>query len=263
MRPRFSRAMIGALLLGVVLIAALAIAVETSKEQGAKEEAKSLSLDQVPAVVQATIKKEAADAQIKKIELENENGKEVYTVEILKDNKESEFSVAPNGDFLGFEQEENEEEGQEQSVDFAALPAAVKAAAEKHFGAGSPFKATKEAKGKITTYEIAVEKDGMEQSIDVSEAGNIAEVEKQIPASELPATVLDKIKSEFPAASIKKVTEIKKTIYELDLTINGQEKEVKASPSGKLMSHDEEGEKGKACEKGKKEGEKGEEKDED
>lgn len=67
----------------------------------------SLTLEQVPAAVRATINKEAAGSQITEIERELEDGKTVYTAEISKDGKEEELTIAPDGRLISRELEDD------------------------------------------------------------------------------------------------------------------------------------------------------------
>ena len=61
-------------------------------------------------MVRETIKKHVEGKEIKVIEVEVEDGKLVYDVEIIKDVKVSEFTVASDGNFLGFEEEKGKED---------------------------------------------------------------------------------------------------------------------------------------------------------
>ncbi len=62
---------------------------------------KTVTLDQVPAAVKATILKEAAGAKVKEIERETKDGQTVYEAEFLRDGREIEIAIAPDGTLLG------------------------------------------------------------------------------------------------------------------------------------------------------------------
>jgi len=65
----------------------------------------SLTLDQVPAEVRATILAHTPASAIVEIELDNEGGKSVYDVEVAGG---SEFVVAPDGAYLGLEEDDDD-----------------------------------------------------------------------------------------------------------------------------------------------------------
>lgn len=68
-------------------------------EKNEKEEI--VTLDAVPAAVKATIQKEAAGAEIKEIEKETEDGKTIYSAEVLIKGQIVDLKIAPDGKFLG------------------------------------------------------------------------------------------------------------------------------------------------------------------
>jgi uncharacterized membrane protein YkoI len=76
---------------------------EADDEETAADE--QVSLAQVPEAVKATIAKEIAGAQIKEIEKETENGKTIYSVEVILNGQDVDFEIAPDGTLLGKEVE--------------------------------------------------------------------------------------------------------------------------------------------------------------
>jgi hypothetical protein len=244
---------------------------------------KIVNITEVPSGVRAVIEKSAAGGEIKEIEMNNKDGKIFYTADIVKDGKTQEISVAADGTLMK-EEEEGEKEGKEeegkkeekdveQKIDFKDVPQAVKDTVGKNLGAGGPFKASLEMEDEKKVYEIETEKDGMTSSINVTEDGTLLEIEKQIPASELPKGVLSELEEECPNAKIQKITVVQKFSFEVEISVN-KVKEVKISPTGKIeKDKGEEGKKeegkeecckkGEGKEEGKKEwGKKGEGKEE-
>jgi len=67
-------------------------------------------VDQVPAAAKATIERESQGAAIKELHKEMEGGKLVYGAEIVRDGKESEIHVAPDGTVTKRETGEHEED---------------------------------------------------------------------------------------------------------------------------------------------------------
>ena len=85
-----------------VLIAAAFIA--SALVCAAQEKDEVITFTQAPAAVQATIKKYATEAEIKKIEKGEDDGKIVYEVAITKSGKDSELTIARNGKLLSVEE---------------------------------------------------------------------------------------------------------------------------------------------------------------
>ncbi len=94
-------------------VGAIALLVFADDEQ-------TMSLSQVPDAVRTTIEQQSAGAEIQEIELGNEDGKQIYEVEVIRDGKEVDFLVAPDGTFLGYEEEDeddDEDEDEEEHED--------------------------------------------------------------------------------------------------------------------------------------------------
>jgi len=96
---------------GLLLMAGLAGCSTTSQTgsagaMGAADDGEvTLTLDQVPANVRATILKHTSADAITEIELDTEDGVAVYDVEVAGG---SEFMVAPSGDYLGVEKDDED-----------------------------------------------------------------------------------------------------------------------------------------------------------
>jgi len=167
---------VAVLALGVAaLVAGAALA-----EKARKHEEK-VTLDQVPQAVKATILKEAGGAKIKEIEKETKGERTVFEAEFVKDGKEIEIKVAPDGTLLKreVEGEEEEHEGRreheehEQKVTLDQVPAAVKATILKEAGGAKIREIEKETKGDRTIYEAEFVKDGKEIEIKVAPDGTL------------------------------------------------------------------------------------------
>jgi hypothetical protein len=88
--------------LGIVAAGTISLSMAVACRAAAVEQ--EVSLDKVPAAVRATIEKHAAGAKIHKVEIVTET---VYDVEIRKDGKATEFSVSPDGKYLGVKTDED------------------------------------------------------------------------------------------------------------------------------------------------------------
>ena len=74
------------------------------------EDEEQVSLAEVPGTVQATLVKEAAGAEIKEVKKENEDGKIVYSADVIVGGQEVEFKIAPDGTLLGKEADDEDDE---------------------------------------------------------------------------------------------------------------------------------------------------------
>jgi len=110
------------ILLIALMVVALCFAVATTGlagKCGKKEKDQTLTLDQLPPAVRATLEAQAQGCTIEEIEKETEDGNTVYSADIVKaDGTKSEVKIAEDGTLLPPEVE-NKDEGTagEQSGD--------------------------------------------------------------------------------------------------------------------------------------------------
>jgi hypothetical protein len=103
MDPQLTRTLFAILFLAMTAVLLPACA---SAECCTEGEDESVALASLPAYVQATILAYAGDRPVTEIEHEFENGTELYCVEV-GDEDEVEFHVALDGEFLGYDDEED------------------------------------------------------------------------------------------------------------------------------------------------------------
>ena len=82
----------------------------------------TVSLDQLPDAVKATILREAKGGTITEIERETKDGKTIYEAEFLLDGAEIEIEIAPDGTLLGREVEQEDDED-DLTIDQVPQPA--------------------------------------------------------------------------------------------------------------------------------------------
>ena len=138
--------------------------------EGAKKEAPAqiVPLSDLPAPARSTVERLTAGGQIKKIERAEEGGAVIYDVEATVQGKDVEYDVAGDGKVLT----------SEESVAFASLPAAVKAAVARYFGSVSGLKASREDEAGKTFYEVEGKKAGKTITLKLNDGGRILEEEK-------------------------------------------------------------------------------------
>lgn len=100
--------LLAALSLSLLSPAVPGVLADDKEGQGKTEE--KVTLDQCPAPVQETIKKESAGGTIKEIEKETEGGVTIYEAEFVKDGKTIEIEVAADGKLLKSKVEDGKDE---------------------------------------------------------------------------------------------------------------------------------------------------------
>ena len=209
-----------------------------------------VELSAVPAPVKAVIGQHTAQgATVSEIELENEDGKQVYSVEFMKDGKKTEFEISADGKSVKEDREDADEkegkdddddEGEEQAIEAAAVPAAVKSAVDGQAKGAAIEKWTKETGDGAVAYEAEYKAGDRKHSVKVAEDGSIVEVES--PAADLPAAVAGAVKKKYPAATVKKSEAVQVHFYEVKLDDGGKGREVKVDASGKILGSETEDE---------------------
>lgn len=204
-----------------------------------------VELKDVPAAVKATIDSNTpSGATIQEIELEEEGGQKLYSVEFKAGDKESEVEISTDGKLLKKEDAESEDkedddkdEADEKTITAEELPAAAKSAIENLSKSATLDKVTKETEDGATAYEAEYKENGAKASVKVSEDGQVLEVEKH--ASETPAAVKAAIDKKYPGGTVKSTEAVEVHFYEVKVEANGKTHEVKLNAAGSIMETEE------------------------
>ena len=145
------------------LVTCLAIAVAIGLASCTCHKSRKVTLDKLPAAVNAAVVKETAGASIKQIEAEKRKHTRTYTVEFTKNGKEGEIELNCKGDVIEREQE----------VTLNDVPAAAKATLLKAIGAASASEIEMKVRNGKTIYTAEYPKDGKKMEIVVDEQGSI------------------------------------------------------------------------------------------
>jgi uncharacterized membrane protein YkoI len=135
------------------------------KAKGTEE---AVALSDVPGPARAAIEELTAGGEIKKIDREMKGGTAIYDVEARVGGVDVEYDVDAGGNVLS----------SERSVDYASLPAVVRAAAENYFGSLEGLEASREIESGRTFYEVAGQKDGAKRELKLTEDGKVVEDEE-------------------------------------------------------------------------------------
>jgi uncharacterized protein YceK len=128
-----------------------------------------VSLSDVPAPARDTIERLTAGGKIEKIDREKKGDTVIYDVEAQVGGKHVEYDVDSSGAILT----------SGEDVPYESLPRAVRAAAEKHFGASEGLQAFKEIEGGQTFYEVVGRKGAAKRELKLTDAGQIVEDEEE------------------------------------------------------------------------------------
>jgi len=128
-------------------------------------------------------------------------------------------------------------EGEEASVKWAQLPAAVQTAVKQQVPESAINKIEKENEDGQVAYEVQVVKDGHKSEITVAADGRLLSVEEEVALAEVPAVVRQTVEAQAiggKVAKIEKVTAKGQTIYEARVKKNGKALEFSVALDGKL-----------------------------
>jgi uncharacterized membrane protein YkoI len=231
-------------LLGTSLVLARPGSAEKESKAGLKE--REVTLDQVPRPVKRTILKQAGKNKIREIEEVTKGGRTIYEAEWVAEGKEIDIQVAANGKLLGKEvekaegkEEEEAEKGKgaketERQVTAAELPKAALAALKKLAAGAKITEFAEEVEHGHTFYEGSFKApSGAKMDVLVTPTGDLVEIEQQVAAEEVPATVLAAARKaagkKAPLAFEKKTM----LLYEVKFSKGDRRHELLLTPDGR------------------------------
>jgi hypothetical protein len=133
---------------------------------------------------------------------------------------------------------QHDEEGDEQVIEFAKAPEAVRAAAIKLAGSEKAIKkVVQEEEDHISTFEIEYTAEGAESSAVISPAGDVMEIEKGTTEAKVPAAAMAALKKAYPSATVAGSVAVTRMFYEIELKVNGETREVTVDAAGKIERH--------------------------
>jgi len=143
----------------------------TEKAAAVETEApgQAIALADVPARARVVIERVTAGGTIRQLEKAEEGGRTVYDLEATVRGVEVEYDIAADGTILT----------SGRSVPYAAVPLAVRHAAERRFRSAQGLTAFVEVEEGQTFYEIGGQKGGVPLTLKLSEAGQIVEEERE------------------------------------------------------------------------------------
>lgn len=125
----------------------------------------------------------------------------------------------------------------EAEIPVGALPAAVRAAAERELPGGRITGAEREIVGGRRGYEVKKHKDGREYELVFSAAGELLEKEVTLSRDEAPAAVLQAAAAAMPGATFRSVERVergKEVLYHVKYTRDGASYKLVLAPDGRV-----------------------------
>ena len=130
----------------------------------------------------------------------------------------------------------------EHSVPCKTLPAAVQTKSKDVVGTGTVHNCVKDVSGGKTTYEMETMLDGRSKDITFDSDGTVLEIEQQVDAGSLPASVASAFHRAAEGGSLGKIESLtrgdKIVSYEGVVTRNGKRSEIAFHPDGASMKAD-------------------------
>jgi hypothetical protein len=132
----------------------------------------------------------------------------------------------------------------DKSISLDQAPKAVQEAIKARFPGAQVTSIEKESEDGKVVYDVELKHKGRKYEMNILENGTVIEIEKEIPAKDLPEAVTRGIEAKYPKATIKEAMEIYKVkgrdekLDEYEVTLETAEKktvEVKVSLDGKTV----------------------------
>ena len=135
-----------------------------------------------------------------------------------------------------------------KKISTSDVPGPVMASINARFPGAQLTSVERENENGGVIYDFELRQGGRKFEADVKADGTIIEVEKEVPAAEVPDAVTSAVKAKYPGATIREIMEVDKVSgqtetpdhYEVNLkTSGGKEKEVTASLDGSRVNEEE------------------------
>ena len=187
-------------------------------------ESKPLSLNDLPAAAQKTVRQQVGKSEVTSIEKVVENGETTFDVEFLHNgDEERSLTVADNGALLSI------------VVGLAEVPAPVRNTINQQLKGATIDLIEKTFEEDKVIYEVEITRGKTEGSLSVAPDGKLLSL--QIDLTEAPKAVQKTIAAQGgQVGDIFRVAEDKETFYAINITKDGQEREINVAENGHLES---------------------------
>jgi hypothetical protein len=131
-----------------------------------------------------------------------------------------------------------EDDGDKAGIKLADAPAPVRAAIAKLTADKNVKQIFKEVSNGTTTYDVEYQVDGQASDVEISESGEVLEIATVIKAAALPEAASKAVAKAFPKGTIKGAESVQVFFYEVVVTVNGEDREIKVGANGQIADDD-------------------------
>lgn len=191
-------------------------------------EEQTVALSDCPSAVQKTIKERAGTAEISEITKETECGDTEYCVTVKKGGKELDLYVAPDGNFLRWEEE----------VALKDCPVAVQKTFKARVGAAEITEINKETDDEGTEFVATVQKGDKKVELCVAPDGDFLRWEEYVVLNECPIPVVKTIRAAADDSRIEaicKETDDDAVTFVVTVKHGDKQREFSVGAQGKLL----------------------------
>jgi uncharacterized membrane protein YkoI len=217
------RILLGSVLAGVMLNGVVLVAMAREVR---------VSLEDLPDAVRETILAQAAGDRIVEIERETRGDKTTYEAEFRRDGREMEIKVAEDGTLLGTAVDDDDDE---DDLKLSDLPREAQRSLREAAHGARILGVEREREGVVVVYEASWRRNGSRFEAEVLADGTLLEIEELIALENAPAGVQAAAGEHFAGQNVivaKKMI----VVYELETRVDGKEVELYVSPTGKVLS---------------------------
>lgn len=213
----------------------------------------NVPIEELPDAVRAALEATVPGIIIDEIELESDDPELlIYEIEGNWEGQEVELEISALGDVLEFEEEdedddedyEDDEDSDEESITFEELPENVASIVNSLFPNLVPDEIERETEDGVTVYEIEGTDGDNEVSVEISESGEIVELENSAgisPVPGLPEVIQMALTENAPGAAIleyEKKESGDNQVHKFEGVLNEQEVELAIASDGQVLSVD-------------------------
>jgi uncharacterized membrane protein YkoI len=188
-------------------------------------------LPETPPPAQKAIRALLAGGRVVQIDKRTEEGKPVFDVEMLKDNRQRSFTVRANGELAS------------KSAFLNELPDAVQKAIKTALGTGKLGDIEEQRDGGTVKFEVEITRGDSVETLTYSPEGKILEQSLEVKLSATPAAVQRAVQSQLGGGkveSIGKTIEAGKATYEVEIVKGERTLTLSLGADGRLLQRSEE-----------------------
>jgi hypothetical protein len=124
---------------------------------------------------------------------------------------------------------------EEEAVPYADLPAPVRKSVEEHLPGASRHDAVKMQLGEVVLYHVVAERGRTGLAVTVSKAGEVVELERDVPPARVPKAVKEALAAYYPKAIFTSAGMVTMHFYEFEYEDENGPRVVQIDASGRIL----------------------------